>query len=144
LQYSCQRATFPDFESEETDRPEFIGDEIKSFVDGSTMKYFPKREQAKKVYTSQITIMWMIVIVIAAVIGIFWMYVQTGIIRSLCYHFLFYRQIDFSDMSGFLGTYGSSIASLVNSVQIIVLNMLYSKLAVHLTNRFDFTRSYFI
>ncbi len=107
-----------DFESTQLDRPEFNGDgqgTIKSFIDGSEMLYFPPQKQAKLMCESFTIIGSLAALVLGAVICIY-------VIRRVMY-----------DTS--VGTYSSFLASVMNSVQITIFNIVYSKLADALTER---------
>jgi hypothetical protein len=106
------------FEEEQLDRPEFEGDgsgTIKSFIDGSDMLYFPPQKQAKLMCESFTIIGSLAALVLGAVICIY-------VIRRALY-------------GTSVGSLSSFLASVMNSVQITVFNIIYSKLADFLTNR---------
>jgi hypothetical protein len=103
-----------DFEDEEPDRPEFKGDRIKSFVDGRDMTYFPPKQHGRLVAASQSVIVTFIFIVIGVVAGIYYM------------RYVLQKQS--------LGPYASTIASVVNTIQITIFNVIYQIVAVKLTN----------
>jgi anoctamin-10/anoctamin-7 len=106
------------FEQKQLDRPEFKGDgngTIKSFIDGSDILYFPPQQQAILMCQSFTAIGSLATVVLGAVIAIY-------VIRRVMY-----------DTS--VGTYSSTVASILNSVQITMFNIIYSKLADSLTER---------
>lgn len=105
-----------DFEQLEQDRPEFAGEVIKSFINGRDMTYFPPSQSQTRLRLSQTMITLFVAIVIGVVAAI--------------YVFRFYLQ-------GISGTapYSSLVASVLNTVQITVFNIIYQKLAKMLTDR---------
>jgi anoctamin-7 len=106
------------FENTQLDRPEFEGDgngTIKSFIDGSDMLFFPPKQQAVLMCESFTIIGTMATVVLGAVICIY-------VIRTQLYNTS-------------VGNYSSFVASIMNSVQITVFNIIYSKLADALTSR---------
>lgn len=106
------------FEEVETERPEFHGEEVFSYINGQPMKYFPPAEQAKKFTRSLLVISGMIALVIAFVSGIF------------ALQWYINSDLD-DDGSKSAGNTGVSIAS---AVQILALNYIYSGMAISLTD----------
>lgn len=103
-----------DFEQTELDRPEFNGVLINSYIDGSELKYYPVMTRSKKIAFSLVVISLMICMVIGTVTGIY-------IMR-------------FSLQVGATAPIASTAASIVNTVQITIFNMIYSTLSVKLTD----------
>jgi hypothetical protein len=103
-----------DFEQDEPDRPEYKGDRIKSFIDGKEMTYFPDTQRSRLFAMSQSVIYTFISIVIGVVAGIYSM------------RYVLQTQS--------LGPYASTVASVVNTIQITIFNVLYQFVAVKLTN----------
>lgn len=119
------------FEEEQLDRPEFKGlgegeypqidsdgktsGTITSFIDGSQTKFFPPKKQAILMAQSFAAIGTLATIVLAVIITIY-------VIRRLMY-------------STSVGTLSSTVASIMNSVQIAIFNVIYSKVANYLTDR---------
>ena len=107
------------FEEEETDRPEFKGEMIRSIVNGKKMRYFAPAEKAKKIMWSYFIICLMMLLVIACVSAIFGLQ-----------YYINYK------MTGnpSLQSTGNTGVSILAAVQIIILNMVYSDMAINLTN----------
>lgn len=102
-----------DFETAEPDRPEFRGETIKSFINGSPMVYFPQKHQRRRIAQSVSVVATFILLIVAVVAGIYVM------------RFSLQPQI---------GRYASYLASAVNSVQIQIFNMIYGFFAVLMTS----------
>lgn len=105
------------FEDSEQDRPEFFGEDDVSPVDGSPIKYFPPLSSTFRVYQSTMMILCLIMVVL-------------GVIGSIFYMRIILSQ---SSNTSLAGT-ASIIASIVNAIQIQVLNMLYSYVAIGLND----------
>jgi hypothetical protein len=103
------------FEETEIDRPEFFGEETKSYIDGSLTTYYPPKKHQGKVAKSFIMIGCLALIVLGAVISIY-------VIREILYRTA-------------VGDYSQLIASIMNSIQITIFNVIYSQLADHLTEK---------
>lgn len=119
------------FEDEQIDRPEFKGEgegvyastdsngkssgTITSFIDGSEMKYFPPKKQTILMLQSFAAIGSLATLVLAVIISIY-------VIRRVLY-------------STTVGGLSSFVASIMNSVQITIFNVIYSKVANALTDR---------
>jgi hypothetical protein len=101
------------FEDNEVDRPEFSGTKQPSYINGELTTHFPPKERRNLMIKSFTVIVTLATIVLGAVIAIY-------VIRSTLYQ---------SSVS----PYASVIASVMNSVQITIFNMIYSKLADYLT-----------
>jgi anoctamin-10/anoctamin-7 len=100
------------FKQKEQPRPEFDGERVRSPVDGSLIKYFPWYRRIARFFFSQTVIWGLIVIVLGLVVSIF-------ILRR--------------EMRK-LGTRGLIITSVINAVQIQVLNFVYALVANQLNN----------
>eukprot|EP01039_Chlorochromonas_danica_P017383 gene17383-20720_t len=62
-----------DFERNEHDRPDYQGDVIPSFIDGSPMRYFPSNEQNRRLCLSVVSIVGLVLLVTGVVVGIYLM-----------------------------------------------------------------------
>jgi len=107
------------FEDEEQARPQFHGTLIPGPVTGEMFLYFPTDEYMKRVATSTIIICGCILVVLGVIISIFILKIVLTSMNSLT--------VGGTQMGGI-------IVSLVNAVQIQVLNMLYGTLAIALNN----------
>jgi len=94
-------------------RPEFIGTEIRSYVDGSKYIYFPPSEHRCLVLQSSLAITAIILLLLGLVVGIY-------VARYNLY-----------DHIG--GSNAQILASLMNSTLIAVANPLYYSFAIYLT-----------
>lgn len=107
------------FEEEETDRPEFTGEEIRSIVNGKKTKYFPPAQKLRHALYSYLIIGLMMLVVlscVSAIFGLQW-YINTQVRNE-------------EDQSG-----GNTAVSILAAVQIIVLGMLYTDIAISLTDQ---------
>lgn len=102
-----------EFEVEEPDRPEFSGNYIKSFVDGKDTVYYPPKEKIGKQVVSQSIVLLFVLLVIGTVSAIYLL--RFSIQRKTA-------------------TGASITASVLNTVQIIIFNMIYQKVAIKLTD----------
>lgn len=103
------------FEAEERVRPQFIGEKSRSPVNGREELFFPRNEATRRIVSSQVVILGLILVVVAAVASIFVLkyyatYVWDG------------------------AAWGSIVASVLNAVQIQVMNELYGGMAVKLND----------
>jgi hypothetical protein len=103
-----------DFEEDEPERPQFRGEPIISFIDGKEMKYFSPHQQKNLVSQSILVVVVMILLVIGFVSSIY-------IMRFYLY--------------GPIGSNASIVASIVNAIQITILNLVYESIAEALTKR---------
>jgi anoctamin-10/anoctamin-7 len=101
------------FEHDEPDRPEFVGDLIKSYIDGGEMYYFSKKEFGERVAGS------------VSVIGAF-ILLLLGVVASI-YVMRFALEPS-------LHANASTLASICNTIQITIFNMIYQKVVVALTD----------
>jgi len=106
------------FEEEQLDRPEYQGEIITSYIDGSEMLYYPKKKQTRIIAVSQSIITTLIMVVIAAVTTIF-----------------IFKNIMKGSSNDFLSTYYSYIAAFLNSAQISIFNVIYSNVSVWLNDK---------
>jgi hypothetical protein len=102
-----------EFEEEEPVRPEFKGHPIKSYIDGSDMLYFPPEEYLDNMANS------------GCVVGAY-MLLVLGVVTSIYI-------LRFS-IEAQVGTYSSTIASVLNTIQITVFNYIYRSIVVKLTD----------
>jgi len=103
------------FEETEVDRPDFKGEFIKSFIDGSNIRYFPSRQRNLLLAQSFMGIITLILLVTGVVVSIY-------VIRYA--------------IAGDVGdSNAQTIASIANAVQIQIVNYLYSLLANALSER---------
>jgi len=103
------------FEDTEIDRPEFEGKVLPSYINGEQEKYFPPRQRQNKMAESFTLIGTLALVVLGAVIFIY-------VIRELLYRTA-------------VGDYSQLVASVMNSIQITVFNIIYSQLADYLTEK---------
>ncbi|RYH21304.1 hypothetical protein EON65_21005 [archaeon] len=104
-----------EFESQEQDRPEFKGSTMKSFIDGRDITYNPPSLARKIMTLTQSVVACFITLVIGVVAGI--------------YFFRFTLQKRNST-----SPYASTVASVLNTVQILVFNAIYQVAALKLTD----------
>lgn len=107
------------FEDEEQARPQFHGTLIPGPVTGELFLYFPTNEYMKRVFTSTAIVSGCILVVLGVIISIFILKIVLTSMKSLT--------VGGTQMGGI-------IVSLVNAVQIQVLNMLYGTVAIALNN----------
>jgi len=107
-----------EFEEEQLDRPEFHGTLITSYVDGKPTLYFPKKSRDKRVACSQFTV-WVLILVV---------------VISVAFIFIFKNILKRSSVT-FFQEYYSTIASLLNSIQIGIFNKIYGWVSVNLNDR---------
>jgi hypothetical protein len=104
-----------DFESNETDRPDFRGEIIKSFIDGSEIRYFPSKRRNFLLVQSFAGIVSLIMLVVGIVVSIYLMQYQLS------------KDVNDSD--------AQTVASVANAVQIQIVNYIYSMVAYALSDR---------
>jgi len=102
------------FEATETERPEYIGEEQNSYIDGSKMIFFSPAKAAARKDTAVGLISLFSLLVLACVAAVF-------VIRAVLYRTA-------------VGSYSSFVASLINSFTITVFNFLYSLISTKLTD----------
>lgn len=113
------------FEDEEVERPEFDGEEIISPVDGSRIRYFSPQSRFRRIMGSLLFIFVLIIVVIAVVASIFLFRYAATSKKGIWYDFFTLEN----------GTnLGGVAASTINAVQIMILNNIYSTIAVRLNN----------
>eukprot|EP00604_Paraphysomonas_vestita_P002458 CAMPEP_0174818240 /NCGR_PEP_ID=MMETSP1107-20130205/886_1 /TAXON_ID=36770 /ORGANISM="Paraphysomonas vestita, Strain GFlagA" /LENGTH=612 /DNA_ID=CAMNT_0016029841 /DNA_START=325 /DNA_END=2163 /DNA_ORIENTATION=+ len=103
------------FEDTQIDRPEFFGEELPSYIDGALTTYYPPKKRQTLMAQSFALIGSLAAIVLGAVISIY-------VIRSALYETV-------------VGDYSQIVASVMNSIQITIFNIIYSQLADHLTEK---------
>jgi hypothetical protein len=103
------------FEEAEVDRPEFSGTRQASYINGSESTYFPPKARDNLMAQSFSIIGSLALVVLGGVISIY-------VIRSELYKTA-------------LGSYSQVVASIMNSVQITIFNIIYSMLADYLTEK---------
>lgn len=101
------------FEKTETERPEFRGDEIDSYINGRKMLYFHPSIESRRGALSNSVVATFILLVLGIVTGIY--------------------TLRFS-LQPSIGSLASVIASILNTVQIQLVNLIYQYVAVGLTN----------
>ena len=111
------------YEDEEQDRPQFLGEEIPSPINGQVVLWFSPRAKLVRVLTSFLVVTFSLLVVMGAVSGIFiFRYVgRDGHVLSS------YFSYDGTNYSG-------AAASVLNAVQIQVMNALYGSIAIQLNN----------
>lgn len=103
-----------EFEVKEIDRPEFRGMTIASPEDGKPILYFPVEDKRKMLFLSSSVVYSCILVVLGSVAGIY-------LIRSA--------------LEQHVGSYASTVASFLSTVQIQVLNMAYYRIAKVMNER---------
>ena len=111
--YSALQWGMTEFEEEEPVRPEFKGHPIKSYINGKEMLYFPPEEYMDNMINSSSVVLAYMLLVLGVVASIY-------VLR-----FSIEKQV---------GTYSSTIASVLNTIQITVFNYIYRSIAVKLTD----------
>eukprot|EP00600_Ochromonadales_sp_CCMP1393_P002315 CAMPEP_0174981828 /NCGR_PEP_ID=MMETSP0004_2-20121128/16120_1 /TAXON_ID=420556 /ORGANISM="Ochromonas sp., Strain CCMP1393" /LENGTH=728 /DNA_ID=CAMNT_0016233643 /DNA_START=101 /DNA_END=2287 /DNA_ORIENTATION=+ len=106
-----------DFEEHEVDRPDFRGEWIQSFIDGSKVRYFPSR--TRTVYIRQSTVA---IISLVLLVG--------GLVASI-----YVLRYELVELWGISEANAQIIASVANAVQIQVLNYVYTFIATALSER---------
>lgn len=106
-----------DFELQERERAEFEGEVIKSYINGQEMIFFPPSKRRNRIATSFLILFVLIIIVIGAV----------AIIYAVKHWLRFSSKIDFLEANA------ASVASILNSIQIQVFNIIYGLLSVKMT-----------
>jgi hypothetical protein len=107
------------FEAAEFERPGFEGVPMRSVIDGRPVSYFPPAERSKRVFFSYFVISGLTLFVIAVIACIFTL------------KFYMYVVSDNPDVNALSGP----VASILNAVQIQILNYVYSELAIFLNKR---------
>jgi len=108
-----------DFETEELIRPSFKGYKHKSVITGKIEMYDSPYSRQKKVMQSQAIIITLIIIIIAAILGVY----------TLRVYLKRFGQTDF------IRKQSSTIASFANAIQIQIFDVIYYKVAIYLTER---------
>eukprot|EP00904_Undaria_pinnatifida_P001459 jgi/Undpi1/11313/HiC_scaffold_30.g13611.m1 len=106
------------FETGEQTRPEYKGEFIASPINGKTILYYPTSKKTSKARQATAVIVSMILIVVSCIAAV--------------YAFRWYLVYGTSGSWG--RTWGGIITSIINSVQIQILNALYKKIAVSLND----------
>jgi len=96
-----------DFEDKELDRAEFYGTPIKSFIDGSDIMWFAPEERFNRLVISRSFL--------------------TGLLTLICGVVACIYVLKFQ-LSSPIGSYASLVASVINTIQITLFNMLYQVL----------------
>ena len=107
------------FEEEEQTRPQFVGIKKLSPIDGKEYLYFNRNEEQQRAFQSSVVIWSFILIVIGTIAAIFSLKLIMNGVAALNPNGL---QI------------GSIFASILNSIQITVFNIIYSDVAIQLTD----------
>ncbi|KDO33292.1 hypothetical protein SPRG_02101 [Saprolegnia parasitica CBS 223.65] len=115
------------YEKEEKDRAEFRGEDVPSPIDGRTIKYFSPAERTSRVLRSLLFIFALVLLVVGAVTAIF----VFRFVSSKGQPWYPYTTIS---MHGKDVPLASPIASMLNAVQIQVMNGIYMNVAVRLNN----------
>lgn len=107
------------FEDDEQSRPEYQGDSVRSPVDGSPMLFFHHHEYLYRLGVSSMVVFVLVVAVLGVIAGIF-------VLRIVLTH------TSALTTGGF--AWGGVLTSIINAIQIQVLNILYLSVAVRLTD----------
>merc|ERR1711988_621696 len=106
------------FEENEVQRPEFVGDIIKSYVDGSDMKYFPPKIRKRKRACAGVAITFMLLFVIGCVAA-------TLLLRIILVSFAWGE------------FWGPIIASAVNTIQVEVFSKILAFRIAKLLSKYE-------
>mmetsp|Transcript_6613 Transcript_6613/g.15107 ORF Transcript_6613/g.15107 Transcript_6613/m.15107 type:complete len:733 (+) Transcript_6613:286-2484(+) len=112
--YTAMQWGMTDFEVDEPERPEFQGQCIKSFVHGREMLYYPPRERGDRLMGS------------ASVVGAYILLVVGVVVSIYLLRYSLQTHLD--------ATYASVIASVLNTLQILVFNFVYARVVKQLTD----------
>jgi hypothetical protein len=112
--YTAMRWGMVGFESEQVDRPQYKGTEEPSYINGAPMTYFSPKYQKYLITRAFTIIISLAVFVLGAVVSIY-------VIR----HELYLTMV---------GQYAQLVASVLNSIQITIFNIIYGIVATKLTN----------
>ena len=93
-----------DFESNELDRPEYFGESMKSYIDGSDIIWFPPEQSRRSDRNSRHIVMAFLTLICGVV---------------ACIYVLKFQ------LSQPIGSYASLVASVINTVQITIFNLIY-------------------
>lgn len=115
------------YEAEETTRPEFQGTEIASPVNGKSMLWFDPAKRLRRTICSFVFIMFMVILVIGAVCSIFVFRYFSKPGSVLGPYFTLGSGSDAVNLSSY-------IASMVNAIEILVMNTIYKRIAVRLND----------
>ena len=107
------------FEAEEQNRPQFQGELKPSPVTGNDYLYFPYSAKAKRLFQSAMIISVFVIAVVAAVSAVF-------VLRVIL------TRMEQMTQGGI--SFGPIISAIANAVVIQVMNMIYSNVAISLTN----------
>jgi uncharacterized membrane protein YeaQ/YmgE (transglycosylase-associated protein family) len=105
-----------DYEDAQPDRPEFVGEKMKSYINGQDITYFPSKAARQRATFSQYIVSTFIAAVVGAVAAIY-------VLR-------FYLQARQSTR-----TAASPVASVLNTIQIQIFNLIYQSVARYLTDQ---------
>lgn len=101
------------------DRPEFVGEQVTSPIDGRPILYFPPNLRYRTMAATQSIALTFVVLVLALVGAIFW--------------FRFYLT-NTSRHGQFAQSNAAYIGSALNGLQISLMNLLYEEVAIRMTN----------
>ncbi len=107
------------YEEIEQERPEFVGEMKPSPINGSDRLHFPKNLYYTRLLKSSFVVVFMISVVIAIVAGIFYFRIVMTLSRALV--------VSNVQLAG-------TIASLLNAIQIQVMNYVYGSVSIYLNN----------
>ena len=105
-----------DFEDIEEVRPEFKGKDIKSYIDGEDITYFPPSERSKLILYTSLAIFGVMLLVLGVVVGIY-------VLR-----YVMYGHPSLADY----GLNAQSLASSLNAIVILIANPIYFDFATYL------------
>lgn len=103
------------FENKELERPEFRGSLINSYINGRELKFYPPDKRANRECHSRIIMILLVCLIFVALASI--------------YALRFYLQAS----GTWLAPYATPIASVLNSMQIVIFNAIYNEISLLLT-----------
>jgi len=111
--YSSMQWGMSEFEAEEPERPEFKGHPIKSYITGKDMLYYPPEEKNDNLCVSASVVLSYMLLVLGVVVSIY-------IMRF--------------SIQGDVGVWASLMASVLNTIQIVIFNFIYRSVVQQLTD----------
>jgi Na+/phosphate symporter len=115
------------FEADEQVRPQYVGEDIKSYIDGSDIIVYPEYKKKKRqniVYTIVLFCIILVVVVVAATFYLQYALTNPPYSESLV--------VDIPLMNSINAAY--IIVPLINAIVIIVANLLYTKIVFRLND----------
>ncbi|CAM9118497.1 unnamed protein product [Ectocarpus sp. 13 AM-2016] len=120
------------FENDEQARPEYKGEFIPSPIDGKTILYYPTHKKAWKSRRATAVIVSMVTIVVGCIAAVYAF--RQGVGEKETRNTANKWYLVYGTSGDWGETWGGIVTSVINSIQIQVLNAVYKKVAVALTD----------